>query len=128
MRSEPTRSTSSLAVTILLAGVAGLFAMPDWPEAHPAPGTQPRRPAGYTPFRYPRTPEQIWRDETAIVTVRAHAAEKDLQATIARGPFRGDHESIATHHVPEWFQDAKFGMFSEEEAAAFDRWLAGEPE
>ena len=28
-----------------------------------------------------------------------------------RGPFRGEHESIGRHRVPEWFLDAKFGMF-----------------
>ena len=110
MRGEPARTTSSLAL-MLLAGALGLAALPDWPEAHPPSGTQPRRPAGYTPFRYPRTPEQIWRDETSMLTARARAAEQDLRARIARGPFGGDHASIATHRVPEWFQDAKFGMF-----------------
>jgi alpha-L-fucosidase len=107
----PRAATPSLALLILLAGVAGLAAVQDWPEAHPPTGQQPRRPAGYTPFHYPRTPGQIWRDETATFSGRAHTAQQDLHATVARGSFRGDHESIAMHRVPEWFLDAKFGMF-----------------
>ena len=110
---EPSRAaaTASLALLVLLAGVGGLAALEDWPEAHPPSGQQPRRPAGYKPFRYPRTPDELWREETATVTERARAAQQDLHATIARGPFKGDHESIATHRAPEWFLDAKFGMF-----------------
>ena len=104
-------ATPGLALLILLTGGVGLAAVQDWPEAHPPAGQQPRRPAGYTPFRYPRTPEQIGREETAALTARAQAAERDMQATMARGPFKGDHDSIAAHRLPEWFLDAKFGMF-----------------
>ena len=28
-----------------------------------------------------------------------------------RGPFRSDWESLATYQVPEWYKDAKFGIF-----------------
>ena len=34
-----------------------------------------------------------------------------MDAVIAKGPFKGDAASIATHQTPEWFLDAKFGMF-----------------
>jgi hypothetical protein len=101
----------SYIVTVLLAALASLTAAQQWPEAHPPAGQQPRRPAGYTPFRYPRTPQQIWRDETASLTERARASRQDLQTTIARGPFKGTLESIARHRAPDWFLDAKFGMF-----------------
>ena len=91
--------------------VASLWAAPDWPEAHPPTGQQPKRPAGYSPFRYPRSPEQIRQAETADQTSRAATARADMDAVIAKGPFRGDAASIATHKTPEWFLDAKFGMF-----------------
>jgi alpha-L-fucosidase len=94
-----------------LLAVASLQAGPDWPEAHPPTGKQPKRPAGYAPYRYPRAPEEIWHTETADLTVRAAAARADMEAVIARGPYKGDPASIASHKVPEWFLDAKFGMF-----------------
>jgi alpha-L-fucosidase len=112
MTAEPgtTRARPSLAL-ILLCSLAGLAAGRDWPEAHPPGGRQPRRPAGYRPFRYARTPDEIRRAETAALTALARTARQDLDATLARGPFKGDLESIAKHRAPEWFLDAKLGMF-----------------
>ena len=104
-------STSGLRLAMAFVAVASLWAAPDWPEAHPPTGQQPKRPAGYSPFRYPRSPEQIWHAETADQTSRAAAARADMDAVIAKGPFKGDAASIATHKTPEWFLDAKFGMF-----------------
>jgi alpha-L-fucosidase len=96
---------------IALASLAVSAAVQDWPEAHPPIGQQPRRPAGYTPFVPRRTPEQLWHEETPALTARAHVAARDMSTTIERGRFKGDHESIAQHRIPEWFLDAKFGMF-----------------
>ena len=42
---------------------------------------------------------------------RARRISADVQATIDKGPYRADHESIGAHPAPEWFLDAKFGMF-----------------
>jgi alpha-L-fucosidase len=33
-------------------------------------------------------------------------------ARIARGPFQASRESLATYRVPEWFRDAKFGIWA----------------
>ena len=33
-------------------------------------------------------------------------------AKIARGPFQASRESLATYRVPEWFRDAKFGIWA----------------
>ena len=50
--------------------------------------------------------------------VSAWAADKKIQDTLkmvdqvaAQGPFRASWESLETYTVPEWYQDAKFGIF-----------------
>ncbi len=43
----------------------------------------------------------------------ALAAElKTIDQTIAKGPFRPDWESLKAHQDPEWFRDAKFGIYT----------------
>ena len=86
-------------------------APPDYPEAHPPTGTQPKRPAGYEPFTYPRSSEDLLRTETPAMLERAHAAWDAAEAEMGRGPYKPEHDSIAAHPCPEWFLDAKFGMF-----------------
>jgi len=93
------------AAVIALGGVQG------WPEAHPPTGEQPRRPPSYQPFHYPRSAAQLWTEETPALLERSRQAWRDVDATIARGPYRGTPESIGAHRAPEWFVDAKFGMF-----------------
>jgi alpha-L-fucosidase len=106
------RFTAGFLLAMAAFAVASLpAAAPRWPEAHPAVGKQPRRPAGYSPFHYPRTPEQIWHEETSALATRAGEARAAMQATIERGQYKGDFASISTHRAPEWFLDAKFGMF-----------------
>ncbi len=39
------------------------------------------------------------------------AAAQDLPA-IAKGPFRGTAESLQQYRIPDWFRDAKFGMWA----------------
>jgi alpha-L-fucosidase len=36
---------------------------------------------------------------------------RGAQETIAAGPYRADWESLAGYTVPDWFRDAKFGIF-----------------
>ena len=97
------------SLLLLLPSIAA--AAQSWPEAHPPIGHQPRRPAGYVPARYPKTPADLLREESDAFRARARRVSADVQATIDRGPYRAEHPSIATHHCPEWFLDAKFGMF-----------------
>ena len=39
------------------------------------------------------------------------AVLKTVDETIARGPFKASWESLEAYQVPEWYQDAKFGIF-----------------
>lgn len=40
------------------------------------------------------------------------AAQAPVQMTTVPGPFRADVESLKTYRTPEWFRDAKFGIWS----------------
>lgn len=36
----------------------------------------------------------------------------EIDALVARGPFGADWASLHKHHDPEWFRDAKFGIYT----------------
>jgi alpha-L-fucosidase len=57
--------------------------------------------------------------------MRARAA--DPKPEIAAGPFQGTRESLKTYVVPEWFRDAKFGIWAHwgpQSAAEYGDWYA----
>ncbi len=60
------------------------------------------------------TPEQ-WNEQWLAASqdaATARTAQLDvLQKTVAAGPYRDDWESLREHQTPEWFHDAKFGIF-----------------
>ncbi len=39
-------------------------------------------------------------------------AQGEKEFTIAKGPFDGTRESLKAYKIPEWFRDAKFGMWA----------------
>jgi len=49
--------------------------------------------------------------------VRCQASEKVKQqiervtTATQNGPFKADWDSLGAYHVPQWFRDAKFGIF-----------------
>jgi alpha-L-fucosidase len=53
---------------------------------------------------------------SAIVTLASgllfQAGAADLSLPIAPGPFQPTMESLTNYHCPEWFRDAKFGMWA----------------
>ena len=60
------------------------------------------------------TPEQI--DAQWIAATGKYDGERkrilaDVDSTVAAGPFRDDWQSLRTYQAPEWFRDAKFGIF-----------------
>ena len=46
----------------------------------------------------------------ALPAARLLAQSNDIE--IAHGPFQGTRESLAAYRVPQWFADAKFGIWS----------------
>jgi alpha-L-fucosidase len=60
------------------------------------------------------TPEQI--DAQWIAANSKYDSERkrilaNVDGTIAAGPFRDDWQSLRAYQAPEWFRDAKFGIF-----------------
>lgn len=102
---------------MLLAGAIGCPSQParaaddPYPEAHPAAGVQPRRPANYAPYRYPLSPQELLDKYGAAIGQLARQAWGEIDSTNARGVYKNTRESLAAHPCPDWFVDAKIGMF-----------------
>src|SRR5947209_8602241 len=51
----------------------------------------------------------------------------DAGPEIAKGPFQATRESLKTYRVPDWFRDAKFGIWAHwgpQSAAEYGDWYA----
>ncbi|HEX3880926.1 MAG TPA: alpha-L-fucosidase, partial [Bryobacteraceae bacterium] len=62
----------------------------------------------------------------ALLLPRKSAAQDDLPP-IAKGPFDGTAESLHSYAIPEWFRDAKFGIWAHwgpQSAAEYGDWYA----
>lgn len=50
--------------------------------------------------------------EEGLMTQKERAEYlKEIEETVARGPFRADWDSLSEYETPEWFRKAKFGIF-----------------
>jgi alpha-L-fucosidase len=77
----------------------------------------------------------LWQSRTHAQA--AAPLSKGTFPTIASGPFTGSRESLAAYHMPDWFADAKLGMWNHwgpQSAAEYGDWYArrmyvpGEPQ
>ena len=59
----------------------------------------------------PQAIDEIWRTASAPYNVARSTCLRKVDDGIRNGPFRPDWESLATYHVPEWYKNAKFGIF-----------------
>jgi alpha-L-fucosidase len=92
-------------IAVLVAASAVLHAA----AQTPASGADPNAPTAGT-----LTPEQI--DAQWIAANSKYDSERkrilaNVDGTIAAGPFRDDWQSLRAYQAPEWFRDAKFGIF-----------------
>lgn len=76
----------------------------------PAQLVQPQRPANFKPYRYTRTVEELKANVSPGQQERAKTALTELQQGVRKGPFRPE-KTLDRHRTPEWFKDAKFGLF-----------------
>jgi alpha-L-fucosidase len=59
----------------------------------------------------PESIDQAWRQASSKYdSERAHVLEQ-VDSIIQQGPFRPNWQSLQTYKVPEWYRDAKFGIF-----------------
>ncbi|MCA6380964.1 MAG: alpha-L-fucosidase [Cytophagales bacterium] len=72
---------------------------------------QPKRPVNFQPFRYKYTIEEL-RDKFSAEMMKKAAEEvKKIEEVNGKGAYKPTVESLAKHAIPEWFQDAKLGIF-----------------
>ena len=55
--------------------------------------------------------DQIWRQASSKYDQERAAILQSVDNVIQQGPFRPDWQSLQTYKVPEWYRDAKFGIF-----------------
>ncbi len=70
-----------------------------------------RRPDGWKPQRYAMTLEEISKKYSADTMKRAADLRKRVDDVNNKGKWKPTAQSIDQHKCPEWFQDAKFGIF-----------------
>ena len=91
------RSTRKLAII-----VAGLSAMAN---LHAQNATAP------TASEDPGIIDQIWQKASSKYDSKRAALLKEVDSAAHQGPFQPDWESLQKYNAPEWYQDAKFGIF-----------------
>jgi alpha-L-fucosidase len=85
----------------LLAGI--LAAVPV--AAQTTPQTQP------TSSQDAQTIDQTWQHASAKYDSERTAILKEVQRVANDGPYRADWQSLQKCEVPDWYKDAKFGIF-----------------
>lgn len=59
----------------------------------------------------PEAIDQIWQKASSKYDAARAAILADVNRVNSEGPFRPDWESLQTYKVPDWYKDAKFGIF-----------------
>src|SRR5579864_5807381 len=91
-------------VTFLLIGVACIV-------VPPSGFGQGETAVVPTPSENPSAIDQAWQRASAKYDAARAALLQTVDRTNAQGPFRPDWESLQNYKVPEWYMDAKFGIF-----------------
>jgi alpha-L-fucosidase len=88
-----------LSTTVLVCGL--LLATAGGARAQTAP----------TASQDPALIDQEWQKASAKYDAPRNAVLKDVDTISHQGPYRPDWESLQKYEVPEWYKDAKFGIF-----------------
>jgi len=59
----------------------------------------------------PASIDQLWQKAVNKYDAQRGTLLKEVDAVDHQGPFRPDWESLQKYEIPEWYQDAKFGIF-----------------
>jgi alpha-L-fucosidase len=57
------------------------------------------------------TIDAIWQHASSPYDSRRNELISDVDKYVAAGPYRADWQSLSQSEVPEWYKDAKFGVF-----------------
>src|ERR1044071_6014415 len=75
------------------------------------PGAQAQSPTAPTASIDPEAIDAIWQKASSKYDGQRAALLKQVDAADHHGPFRPDWESLQKYEAPQWYQDAKFGIF-----------------
>jgi alpha-L-fucosidase len=78
------------------------------------PGTafsQSANPTAPTSSVDPLTIDKIWQQGSAKYNQRRSSILEEVDHVEEEGPFQPDWESLQKYEVPDWYRDAKFGIF-----------------
>jgi alpha-L-fucosidase len=89
-----------LAVPVLLISFAAGWAL-----------TQTNDPTARTDSLSPTAIDEIWQKASSKYDGKRAAILEQVKAVDEKGPFRADWESLQKYNVPDWYKDAKFGIF-----------------
>jgi alpha-L-fucosidase len=76
-----------------------------------ASGLHGQNPTAPTASEDPAAIDQAWQRASSKYDPERAALLKVVESAHAQGPFRADWESLEKYQVPEWYRDAKFGIF-----------------
>ncbi len=89
-----------LAVPVLLMSFAAGWAL-----------TETNDPTAPTDSLSPAAIDEIWQKASSKYDGKRAAILEQVNAVDEKGPFRADWESLRKYNVPDWYKDAKFGIF-----------------
>src|SRR3974390_1447854 len=78
---------------------------------HPASSQASSSPTAPTAAEDPAKIDQAWQKASAKYDAQREAILKEVERVDYTGSFRPDWESLKNYEVPEWYKDAKFGIF-----------------
>jgi len=97
-------STRWIFAVCVACAVSGVLSSPACPQT-PAAATAP------TASESPEQIDQVWQHASAKYDAPRAALLQDVDRGDREGPFRPDWESLKNYAAPEWYKDAKFGIF-----------------
>jgi alpha-L-fucosidase len=95
-------SKTQLSLLACLA-VAFTFPAPLFPQSSD--------PSAPTASMTPAAIDEVWHRASAEFEAKRTSILESVDEVNKKGPFRADWESLKTYEVPDWYKDAKFGIF-----------------
>jgi alpha-L-fucosidase len=68
-------------------------------------------PTAPTDSLSPTVIDEIWQKASSKYDAKRAAILEQVNAVDGKGPFRADWESLRKYEIPDWYKDAKFGIF-----------------
>ncbi|MGY6743968.1 MAG: alpha-L-fucosidase [Cecembia sp.] len=72
---------------------------------------QPKRSSDFMAFKYEYSTVDLYREFSESIMDKARSEVEILESVNRQGRYKPNVESLKLHEVPEWFEDAKLGIF-----------------